>query len=206
MKNRVFLLTIISLFLLGVTSAWAGSYTIPNTFTSGTPAVAAEVNANFNAAKTAIDDNDSRVTTLENTLAGAAETTWTNAVYFTNNTPAVALSNTITIPDPGIVVAIATGFVFHDHTFGVQDGFKIELSNTTAGSSVSINAIGYTETRVPNNVATGLWWGMGYSITRTFVESTAGAKKYYINGQLASGAAGYLYSNHLTLLYFPASY
>ncbi len=54
-----------SLFLLGVTAAWAGSYTIPNSFTSGTAAVAAEVNANFSAAKAAIDDNDSRVTTLE---------------------------------------------------------------------------------------------------------------------------------------------
>jgi hypothetical protein len=51
-------------FALGLsifTSAHAGEVTIPNTFTSGTPAVAAEVNANFTAVKTAVDDNDTRI-------------------------------------------------------------------------------------------------------------------------------------------------
>ena len=40
----------------------AASLTVPNTFSSGTPAVAAEVNANFTATKAAVDDNDGRVT------------------------------------------------------------------------------------------------------------------------------------------------
>ncbi len=47
--------------------ARAGTLTVPNTFTAGTPAVAADVNANFTAAKTAVDDNDARVTALEGT-------------------------------------------------------------------------------------------------------------------------------------------
>lgn len=45
-------------------SALAGNVTIPNTFTSGTPAVAAEVNANFSALETAVNDNDSRITNI----------------------------------------------------------------------------------------------------------------------------------------------
>lgn len=49
------------LALLMPASAWAGSYTITNTFTGGTTAVASQVNANFTGAKTAIDDNDARL-------------------------------------------------------------------------------------------------------------------------------------------------
>ena len=48
---------------LGSLSAQAGSLTIPNSFTSGTAAVAADVNANFSAIVTEVDDNDTRITT-----------------------------------------------------------------------------------------------------------------------------------------------
>jgi len=44
----------------------AGSFTAPNTFTGGETISAAEMNANFDAVKTAVDDNDSRITALEN--------------------------------------------------------------------------------------------------------------------------------------------
>lgn len=46
-------------------TAFADQATIPNTFTSGTAAVAADVNDNFTALKTAIDDNNSRITARE---------------------------------------------------------------------------------------------------------------------------------------------
>ena len=53
---------LISVVLGLVTSvAWAGSVTIPNTFSSGAKAKADEVNANFSAVKTAIDDNAGNV-------------------------------------------------------------------------------------------------------------------------------------------------
>lgn len=44
---------------------YAGTVTIPNDFTAGTTASADEVNGNFTAVKTAVDDNDSRISTLE---------------------------------------------------------------------------------------------------------------------------------------------
>jgi hypothetical protein len=57
-------------------NARAGSLTLPHEFQADTKAVAAEVNANFDAVKTAVDDNDSRIdqllqriTDLENELA-----------------------------------------------------------------------------------------------------------------------------------------
>lgn len=56
MKNiSTYLISVVFVLLTG--PAWAGSVTIPNTFTSGTKAMAADVNANFSAVKTAVDDN-----------------------------------------------------------------------------------------------------------------------------------------------------
>jgi hypothetical protein len=43
--------------------ARTGTLTVPNTFTNGTVADADQVNANFAAAETAVNDNDSRITT-----------------------------------------------------------------------------------------------------------------------------------------------
>lgn len=55
--------TLIGLVLLGV--ATAGSVNTPNTFVPNTPALASDVNGNFQAHESAIDDNDARLTTLE---------------------------------------------------------------------------------------------------------------------------------------------
>lgn len=57
--------TLYAICLLGLVPLLMGSsYTIPNSFTGGTTAVATQVNANFTAAKTAIDDNDLRIDAL----------------------------------------------------------------------------------------------------------------------------------------------
>jgi len=47
----------------------AAPMTVPNTFTAGTPARAGEVNANFSAVVTAVNDKDTRLTTLETNAA-----------------------------------------------------------------------------------------------------------------------------------------
>jgi hypothetical protein len=46
----------------------AGTLTLPNTFLNGTIADANQVNANFDAVKTEVDDNDGRITTLETNI------------------------------------------------------------------------------------------------------------------------------------------
>lgn len=48
----------------------ASDVALPHTFVSGTKAKAAEVNNNFNAVKTAVDDNNSRVNALEEQTSG----------------------------------------------------------------------------------------------------------------------------------------
>jgi hypothetical protein len=65
MRNtKIFILgmAVMPLALLGIAVALASSVATPNTFTAGTPAVAAEVNANFAAHQVAINDNDTRIT------------------------------------------------------------------------------------------------------------------------------------------------
>lgn len=63
----------IALFLtcLMTTPAIASDVDVPNSFTAGAPAVAAAVNANFDAVETAVNDNHSRIASLESGLANA---------------------------------------------------------------------------------------------------------------------------------------
>lgn len=63
MKSTAKLMSIASVITIVSGFAWAGDVTIPNEFSSGSPAVASEVNANFNAVKSAVDDNNTRITT-----------------------------------------------------------------------------------------------------------------------------------------------
>lgn len=48
-----------------ILSASAAELTTPNEFTAGTAAIAAEVNANFAAVETAVNDNDARIGAME---------------------------------------------------------------------------------------------------------------------------------------------
>ena len=68
MKPYSLILTLI----ITSSSAYATGVTIPNSFSSGTTTSAAEMNANFDAVKAAVDDNDSRVTTLESSVSAPA--------------------------------------------------------------------------------------------------------------------------------------
>jgi hypothetical protein len=62
-------ITAITIFLSVSIFSSADSLTIPNTFSSGSTTNASDMNANFSAVKTAVDDNDQRITALENATA-----------------------------------------------------------------------------------------------------------------------------------------
>jgi hypothetical protein len=59
------MITILSPFLMS-SSVCAGELTIPNDCVSGEVASASDMNANFTAIEQAVNDNDSRITALEN--------------------------------------------------------------------------------------------------------------------------------------------
>ena len=79
--NRIIsqVLILLLLCMASLSTVYAGEVTIPNTFTAGTPAVASEVNGNFTAVKTAVDDNDGRIAALEAALATLQTTVATQA-------------------------------------------------------------------------------------------------------------------------------
>jgi hypothetical protein len=64
-KNFILGMLVIPLALCALGIAFGGTVSTPNTFVAGTPAVAAEVNANFSAHQAAINDNDARIAALE---------------------------------------------------------------------------------------------------------------------------------------------
>src|SRR5881296_3886733 len=73
------------------------------TFTAGTPAKASEVNGNFSAVKTAVDDNASRITTLQSTV-----------------TPA---GNIVLVPSTASAGNILKGTTPFIHNFGTSNTF-----------------------------------------------------------------------------------
>lgn len=70
MKRLTSYLTfVLILTLIFFSTTHASEVTIPNSFQSGATAVASEVNDNFTAVETAVDDNDSRIAELEALVA-----------------------------------------------------------------------------------------------------------------------------------------
>lgn len=61
-------------FSAAIGTVQAGPLTVPNAFSAGTKAVAADVNANFSAVKGAVNDNDARIASMEAAIAALEAT------------------------------------------------------------------------------------------------------------------------------------
>ena len=68
--KTIMLFGLVAFGVLSAVESKRGALNVPFTFTNGTVANATEVNANFTAVETAVNDNDTRISTLEG-LAGA---------------------------------------------------------------------------------------------------------------------------------------
>jgi len=110
------------------TTAFAADVTIPNTFTAGSPAVAADVNANFSAVKTAVDDNNARVTTNSTNITNATNGISANTSSAATNASGIA-SNAANISTNSSTAVINAA------------GVASNASNiSTQGSSIATNA------------------------------------------------------------------
>lgn len=140
---------IITLILL-VSGQAASALTIPNTFTAGNPAKAAEVNQNFGAVKSAVDANTADITTLETqqssvdsrvtTLEGAQLAPSLKIRAQSNN----ALLGYVTYSSSAEVFVITPqGYVVYLHGAGIYGyPFQLKFSGTNCTGSAYADTSG----------------------------------------------------------------
>lgn len=90
------------------TQVWAGSVTVPNTFSDGTTASAGEVNANFDSVESAVNDNNTRITNnTSNALTNTANIS-TNTTSIQNNANNIGLNAAGVTTNAGEISANST--------------------------------------------------------------------------------------------------
>ncbi len=148
MKNL--LISISAAVLLAANGAvtYADSLTVPKTFTAGTKAIAADVNANFAAVAASVNDNDSRITTntgeiSNNTAATAANAAAisTNATNIGNNTTAINNNAAAITANAAAISTNATNIANNTTAINNNAAAIIANSTATATNSTAIAAL-----------------------------------------------------------------
>jgi len=109
MKYAVPKMIMSGLVFLASSIALAAPLTVPNSFTSGTTARASEVNENFSAVETAVDDNDSRISTNTATIA-AIQTPLTPSVFDGTGT---RIGFLVTAGESNITILTEEGYILN---------------------------------------------------------------------------------------------
>ena len=80
------MIRLILVFIIGLAgNAVAGELTVPNVFIPGTPALADDVNQNFDAVEIAVNDNDARLDNLDRNSLDAADGAPLDALFVDND-------------------------------------------------------------------------------------------------------------------------
>ncbi len=177
-KNNI----IASALMLSMTSAVAGNVTISNTFQSGTPASAAEVNQNFTDVKVAVDDNDSRISANETATSNNA-----NAIS-SNTTSIGAIHQGLSVYDNGTrigaLMSIDSSFGIISVLFDSGNMESILLSGTVANTLYYSTSdctgqayIGNVSSTIPSVVPT-ISFDHGYAVTTS---NTNGLEKVFVS-------------------------
>jgi hypothetical protein len=137
---------------LGAQTGHAGPVGPLTTFTTGTTAKAAEANGNFSAVKTAVDDNHSRIGTLEGVNATSRLTTLETTV-----TPA---GNIVLVPSTATAGNVLKGIAPFIHNFGTENTFiGVNAGNFTMTGNTNtaggVNALS-SNTTGGSNTASGV--------------------------------------------------
>lgn len=107
--DRIAKLVVGIISIIVSTQTLAGDLTLPNSFQAGTPAVAADVNANFNAVEQEVDDNNDRI----NTNTGNISTHETRIASIENTVGNLSITRTISIPAAAMSFDSADPIVDH---------------------------------------------------------------------------------------------
>ena len=148
--------------LLFVFSAisWAASVDIPNTFTANTTAKASEVNANFGAVKTAVDDNDSRLVALE-------------ALVATLQTDLTSANSNIGTLQTNLATANVTIATLQSDMTTAQSGIDANTSDISGLQADSVpNLSTYLEITTMNGYDTALFSGINVQVVNGVDQTT----------------------------------
>jgi hypothetical protein len=144
MKTNLKVLAIAGLLVWGIEAGHAGPVAPLTTFTAGTAAKASEVNGNFSAVSTAVNNNDARIKTLEATVSGG------------NVAPT---GNIVLVPSTATAGNILKGTTPFIHNFGTDNTFiGVNAGNftmTNGGNTASGASALFRNTRGLDNTAHG---------------------------------------------------
>lgn len=111
------------------------------------------------------------------------------------------VSETITVPDSGYVLAFAAATASMDHTWGDNDDYEVTISQ----SSVYLPPSNRARVKLPMNAGSGLYVFTLSPIAAFYVES-AGEYTYRVYGHRNGPAATEVSQARLNLLYVPTFY
>ena len=157
MSYNITKLSIIVAISLCGSNLMAGSITVPNTFVGGTPATASEVNANFSAIKSAVDDNDSRITTNAGDISA-------NTSNITANTNAINSLGSLSVFVNGVRIGALLEFQFQERSGGMQEPVITVFNNSgyTAGINHDGDGLLYRQITFTTSDCTGQAYVINY--------------------------------------------
>jgi len=101
-------LTVLLAAIVASSGLQASRVSIPNTFTSGTKAVAQDVNSNFTAVKSSVDDNDSRITSNTSSITSNTSSITSNTSSITSNASSITSNTSSITSNTGNIASQAT--------------------------------------------------------------------------------------------------
>ncbi|MFO7594402.1 MAG: hypothetical protein R6X15_10210 [Pseudomonadota bacterium] len=120
------------------TSAMAGQVDTMTTFEADTPAVAAEVNGNFDAVKSAVDDNDSRITANEENINTNTDNITVNTDSIATNTGNITANTDSIATNQDDIAAIQSDASSLDRVFDDQIKFRLSVSDSSTDDFTNI--------------------------------------------------------------------
>jgi hypothetical protein len=186
--NKSILTTVVSVALLAAAQpSPAGEVTGLTSFTAGTPAVASQVNGNFTAVKTAVDNNHARITTLESSAASP------NITGNITLAPSTATAGNILKGTTPFIHDYGTGNTFLGENAG---NFTMTgHSNTANGmSALNSNTTGFWNTASGMNALSSNTTGIGNTangMQALQLNTTGGSNTASGMGALAHNTTGY---------------
>ena len=117
---------------------WAGSVTIPNTFVDGTTASAGEVNDNYTAIESAVNDNDTRITNNATSISNNTADIQSNATNISTNAAGI-ITNASGISSNATNISSNVADI-QTNTFDIQTN-AVNISINEAGVTSNANDI-----------------------------------------------------------------